>query len=102
MATISVYLPDEHMATVIAAVREGCADMTDGLTDDEAARYAIKAHLRDVTRRYRLRHADSTAVADADAAVAASETARGVAVQARKDAEAAALAEVDSMFEEIG
>ena len=101
MATISISIPDDYLSTIAAAVREGYADAAPSLTDNEALRHAAKAHLKDLTMRYGQRHADSQAVSDAEDAQAAAELARATAAQVRKDAETAALSNVEDRFQEV-
>ena len=102
MAMISISVPDDYMSTIVAAVREQYPEEVASLTDAESAKHAVKEALKALTERYSLRHADSVAVANADAAVLAAEAAKQDAVSARKDAEVAALADVDTRFKEIG
>ena len=101
MARITISgVPDVYVATIASAVREAYGASVAGLADDDALRYALKTHLKDLAQRYRQRHANDAGV-PADAALAAKEEALAATLKARKSNEASALADNDAQFQEV-
>lgn len=101
MASITISgVPDVYVATIVSAVREAYGASVAGLADDAVLRYALKAHLKDVARRYRQRHANDAGV-PADGALAAKEAALAATLNARKDNEASALTDNDAQFQAV-
>ena len=100
MATISITYPDAYSDDATAALREILGEDGDGLTDDAAASKAIKRMVKEQVRSYRRRNAASVtaAVGSADAALAQKEAAAATAIQARKAAEDAEEAAIESAF----
>ena len=52
MATLSLTVPDAYVAKIVSAVREQYQEAVAALTDDEAVKHALKAHLRELVQRY--------------------------------------------------
>ena len=100
MATISITYPDQYTADAVAALREYLGDDAEGVTDAQAVKKAVKRMVKAQVRAYRRRNAAavSSAVAAANTALADKETTATAAIQARKDAEDAADAAVESAF----
>ena len=101
MATITLTIPDAIMPDLAASVRGTYGDAVGALSDADACKHAVKAHLRQLYRAEHKRNATGAAVAAADAALAAKEVAAATAVRARKDAEDAALTRADTDFEGV-
>lgn len=101
MATITLTIPDALLSSLAASVRSAYGDAVAALSDADAAKHAAKAHLHHLYRADHKRTASSAAVAAADDALAAKAAAAAAAVQARKDAEDAALARADTDFEGV-
>ena len=98
MAQYTIDVPSALSVTLVAAVREHFDEDVDGMSDIDAVKHAIKESLKPIVKGYSLRHADSQAVQDAEAAIATAQTAAATAQQARKDAETTALTQVDTDF----
>ena len=100
MANITISYPDIYQADAVASLRELLGADADGLTDSVAVKKAVKRWVKSLVKGYRRRNAASVgaAVVSADAALAAREAAALTAVQARKDAEVAADASVETAF----
>ncbi|MDA1347842.1 MAG: hypothetical protein O3A47_03110 [Chloroflexi bacterium] len=101
MAILSINVPDDYEATVVAALREEFPNETSGLSNPDASSAGLKQLLRGVVAKYALRHADTQAVRDAQAAADAAEASRRTAARARKDAEKAAADNVELRFQEV-
>ena len=101
MAVLSITVPDDYEATVVAALREEFPSETSGLSDADASAAGLKQLLKSAVGKYALRHADTQVVGDAQAAAAAAEAARQSATAARKSAEKAATDHVELRFREI-
>ena len=101
MATLSITVPDDYEATVVAALREEFSGETSGMSDTDASTAGLKQLLRGVVAKYALRHANTQAVRDAQAAAEAAEVARRTAAAARKQAERAAADDVELRFQEV-
>ncbi|MCH8848226.1 MAG: hypothetical protein J4N29_05070 [Chloroflexi bacterium] len=101
MATITLRIPDPLIPGLAASVRSVYGDAVAALSDADACKHAAKAHLRQLYRAGHKRTASSAAVSAADAALAAKEAAAAAAVQARKDAEDAALSRADADFDGV-
>ena len=98
MATISLTIPDALLPGIAAGVRGSLGEAVDGLDDAQACKRAATERLKELYRSYKVRTATSGAVTAASAALVAREAAARASVQARKDAEAAALARADADF----
>lgn len=101
MASLSVTAPDNYVATIVAAVRHEYGDNVAALSDANAVRYAIRAHLLKLVRRHQKLVATSSERTAADAAYTDAQTAEATARQALQDAIDAALAQVDTDFEQV-
>ena len=100
MATISITYPDEFEADAVASLREFLGADADGLPNAPAVEKAVKRWVKSLVKGYRRRNVASvaTTVAAAATALADKETAAQVAVQARKDAEGAEDASIETAF----
>ena len=101
MAVMSITVPDDYQATIVAALKEEFPADTSGLSDADASASGMKQLLRGVVEKYALRHADTQAVLDSQAAAAAAEAARQNAAVARKSAEKAAADHVELRFQGV-
>ena len=101
MVPLTISVPDDYADFVVAAFREEYPSETAGLGDAAAASAAVKQLVKGAVRRYALRHADTQAVLDAQAAAAKAETAKVAVARSRKNAESAALDNVDIRFKEV-
>lgn len=98
MATLSLNAPDAYVATIASGVRAAYGEAVEALTNTDAIKHAMKAHLKELVRRYSQRNATSAERTAAETALTDKETAAATAIQARKNAETAALAQVDTDF----
>ena len=101
MADMTVTVPDQYLGDVYGAARDLLGDAAQGRSDAQAFQEAARRLLATEVRRHRRRikvGVQTQAVADAVAASAASEAAAATAVQARKDAEDADDAAVNTAF----
>ena len=100
MVQITVDFPDEYQDDLMAGLRAFLGDDAEGLSDETAAKKAIKRFAKSETRKVVRRNTTSQAVADADAALLEKETAVQAAMEARKAAEIAASEAIDGAFGE--
>ena len=100
MATISITYPDEYEPDALASLREFLGADADGLSDALAVEKAVKRWVKSLVKGYRRRNVASVAatVVTADTALGDKETAAQAAIQARKDAEGAEDASIETAF----
>ncbi len=98
MAQLTLTVPDAYVSTIIAAIKHKYGDAVKGLNSSNAAKYALKSHLRDLVKKHQFLTATSIERSAADQAVINLQVAEVAAKVALATAQSDTLTKVDDDF----